>query len=172
MNRYVLAGTAAVSFFVANPSVGQPMGPPMMGREGRSQWGTMGPWMMGNMRRHHQVMMYGIPASYASLRDPLTDMPQNLRRGASVFQKNCVACHGQTGQGNGPAAQQLVPPPANLQWLARMPISRSDPYMYWTIAEGGKQLGSAMPSFKQSLSKEDIWSVIGYVRSGLAQKPR
>src|SRR5690349_938976 len=104
MNRYVLACAAALSFFVASSSVGQPFGPPMMGPQGRGQWGMMGPWMMGNMRRHHQVMMYGIPAPYVSLRDPLTTTPQILQHGAAVFQQSCVACHGQTGQGNGPAA--------------------------------------------------------------------
>lgn len=166
MNRYLLVAATA-SFVLAASAIAQRWGPPMMGPQGRGQWGTMGPWMMGNVRRHHQAMMYGIPAPYVSLRDPLPNSDQNLRRGATVFQQNCVTCHGQSGKGNGPSSQQLVPTPANLQWLARMPISRSDPYMYWSIAEGGEEFGSAMPAFKDSLSKQDIWSVIGYIRGGL-----
>ena len=33
---------------------------------------------------------------------------------------------------------------------------RADPYLYWTIAEGGAAFESEMPAFKQSLSREDI----------------
>ena len=54
----------------------------------------------------------------------------------------------------------LSPPPANLAFLAQMPMVQWDPLMYWTIAEGGAQFGSAMPLFKSTLSKDDIWAVI------------
>ncbi len=157
--------------------LGQPgmMGPRMMGP---GQWGMMGqpgimgpgmmgPGMLGNMSRHHQAMMYGIPRPYSALRDPLPNTAATLRRGAAVFQQNCASCHGLQGRGDGPAGVELVPPPANLAWLAHTPMSRSDPYMYWTIAEGGKALGSNMPAFTGTLPKNDIWSVIAYIREGL-----
>jgi mono/diheme cytochrome c family protein len=137
---------------------------------GGGRWGMMGPGMMANMARHHQAMMYGIPVPYRTLRDPVPNTPAKFARGAAVFQENCASCHGQSGHGEGPAGQQLVPPPANLAWLAHMPMSRSDPYMYWTIAEGGKSIGSDMPSFKGTLSKSDIWAVISHIREGLGAR--
>jgi Co/Zn/Cd efflux system component len=54
--------------------------------------------------------------------------------------------------------QTLSPRPANLQWLSQMPMVQWDPFMYWTIAEGGAQYGNAMPAFKNKLSKDDICS--------------
>jgi mono/diheme cytochrome c family protein len=126
--------------------------------------------MMANMKRHHQAMMYGIPAPYATARDPLPNTPAKLSRGAAVFKQNCAACHGSSGYGNGPAGKELVPPPADLAWLAKTPMSRSDPYMLWTISEGGRSLGSDMPAFKGRLSMNDIWSVIGYIRAGLPNR--
>jgi mono/diheme cytochrome c family protein len=39
--------------------------------------------------------------------------------------------------------------------------------MLWAIAEGGQPVGSDMPAFKATLSRNDIWSVIGYIRAGL-----
>jgi mono/diheme cytochrome c family protein len=114
--------------------------------------------------------MYGIPAPYRAMRDPLPSTLARLNRGAAVFQQNCAACHGPGGYGNGPAGQNLVPPPANLAWLARTPMSRSDPYMFWTISEGGRPFGSDMPSFKQTLSRNDIGAVISYIRAGLPQR--
>ena len=41
--------------------------------------------------------------------------------------------------------------------------------MYWTVAEGGAQFGSAMPAFKGTLSKDDIWAVVAYVQARLPQ---
>ena len=42
-----------------------------------------------------------------------------------------------------------------------------EPYLYWTIAEGGRQFESDMPAFKDRLAKKDIWAVIAYIRAGL-----
>ena len=45
-----------------------------------------------------------------------------------------------------------------------------DPYIYWTIAEGGARFGSAMPAFKDALSKDDVWAVVTYIQARLPQK--
>jgi mono/diheme cytochrome c family protein len=128
--------------------------------------GQADPGIFTNIVRHHQVMMYGIPASYRGLREQLPPRPADLKRGAAIFQHSCASCHGFSGHGDGLAAKQLISPPANLAWLAHTPMSRSGPYMYWTIAEGGQPVGSDMPAFKNSLSRNDIWAVIGYVQNG------
>jgi mono/diheme cytochrome c family protein len=60
-----------------------------------------------------------------------------------------------------------VPAPADLEWLAGTPSARSQPYMYWTIAEGGADFQSEMPAYKRTLSQKDIWAVTAYVRAGL-----
>ena len=158
---------AAAAFFLAAPVLGQAESAPSAAQP---QWGTMGPWTMATMRRQQRVMMYGIPAPYTSLRDPFPSSSGKLARGATLFKQHCVACHGPSGFGTGAAGRQLSPPPADLEWLAQVPGSRSGPYIYWTIAEGGKQFGSAMPSFKKALSPQDIWSVITYVRDGLGDR--
>lgn len=128
----------------------------------------MGPprWA-ANIGRKQQVIMHGIPAPYAAARDPSPDTQAKLRRGRMLFDAHCTACHGWTGQGTGPEAFALVPAPADLEWLARAPKARSGPYMYWAIAEGGKQFESDMPAFKDRLPKKDIWALIAYVRAGL-----
>ena len=161
MKRYALA-LAVLLLPVGGAAGGQPRPDPT--------WGVTGPGMTANLARHHLVMMYGIPAPYRSLIDPFPRTRARLGRGAAVFQQNCAACHGLNGRGEGPERQRLWPPPANLAWLAHTPTSRSDPYMYWTIAEGGTPVGSGMPAFKRTLSTTDIWSVIAYVREGLVPR--
>ncbi|GAA3901934.1 hypothetical protein GCM10022276_20840 [Sphingomonas limnosediminicola] len=135
------------------------------------QPGMMGHGMMtGSKMRHHQAMMNGIPEPYRSARNPLPNSPATLQRGAQVYAQNCAACHGPKGYGDGPAGQQLSPRPADLAWLAHSHMV-GDQYIDWTISEGGKPVGSAMPAFKGILSQRDIWAVTSYVRQGLSSRP-
>ena len=62
--------------------------------------------------------------------------------------------------------------PANLTWIVQMPKRQGEPYLYWTIAEGGQEFGSDMPAFKTKLSRNDIWAVISYVRTVPARDRR
>lgn len=127
--------------------------------------------IMANMVRHHEVMMFGIPARYRRMRDTGPVDPKILDQGAFIFRQNCAACHGLSGHGDGPLADYLAAPPANLVWLAHVPMDRSYPYMYWAVAEGGQQFESDMPAFKDSLSKKDMRAVVAYVQYGPSPPP-
>jgi len=120
-----------------------------------------------NMARHQLVVMHGVPEPYAALRAPTPDNEEKMRRGAAIFDRQCSSCHGWSGRGTGPEGFFLVPAPADLAWLVQTPKDKADPYIYWSIAEGGKAFESEMPAFKQSLSQEDIWSVTAYLRAGM-----
>lgn len=130
--------------------------------EGPPRWAA-------NIARKQHVIMYGLPQPYRAVRDRSPDTAGKLRRGRIVFEQRCAACHGWSGQGGGPEAFALVPAPADLEWLARTPKAPSEPYMYWSIAEGGGQFESDMPAFKRTLSQKDIWAVTAYIRAGLPQ---
>jgi mono/diheme cytochrome c family protein len=101
--------------------------------------------------------------------NPLPRTHEMVERGATVYAQNCASCHGTTGAGDGPIGPTLSPPPANLAFLSQMPMVQWDSFMYWTVAEGGAQFGSAMPAFKGTLSNYDIWAVIAYVQARLPQ---
>jgi mono/diheme cytochrome c family protein len=136
---------------------------PMMGR----QWGNMPGrdrrWQM-SMVRHRYVMQYGIPQRYHGKINPLSPTPDNLQAGANLYQTHCAQCHGADGYGDGPAGKNLQPPPSNLGVLMQMGMMARDEYLYWTIAEGGTALNTAMPAFKNTLSENDIWQLILHLR--------
>lgn len=135
-------------------------GPGMMGHGGG---------MMGSAR-HVFYMHNGLPSAYAGKTNPLAETPAVLAQGRKLYAANCASCHGPEGRGDGPLAANLNPPPADLDWTMSMPISQDD-FLYWTIAEGGAQFGSAMPAFKTTLKPDQIWSIITALRSGeLKQK--
>jgi mono/diheme cytochrome c family protein len=153
------------------------MGPGMMG-PGPAQGQAPGPGMMGqrmmggSMPRHQFAMMSGIPASYRSLSNPLPRKAETVEHGGRIYAENCASCHGPTGAGDGPAGRDLSPPPGNLAWLSQMPMVQWDPFMYWTVAEGGAQFKTAMPAFKDTLSRDDIWAVIAYIQAHLPQNTK
>ena len=133
---------------------------------GAGQMG-MGPGWQGSgaMVRHHAAMMQGIPEPYRSMTNPLPRTVETLAHGAKVYAANCAVCHGARGLGEGPAGANLNPPPGDLAWLASRPIGQWDPFIYWTVAEGGAQFGSAMPAYKDSLSADEIWAVAAYIQA-------
>jgi mono/diheme cytochrome c family protein len=120
--------------------------------------------MMGvSMIRHQFVRQHGIDAQYASKKNPLEPTADVIESGRRVYQGNCAACHGPAGFGDGEAGAALNPAPADLRRSGKRPIA-TDAYLYWTIAEGGAPVGSAMPPFKGALQDDEIWSVIAYLR--------
>ena len=132
----------------------------------RSQMGMPGGMMGMSSVRHQFVMRNGIDPRYASRANPMRGTAKNIAAGKKSYDQNCAACHGATGLGDGEAGKSLSPPPANIAAFVRMRMA-TDGYLYWTIAEGGTALGTAMPPFKSALTEDDIWKTIIYLRGGL-----
>ncbi len=125
-----------------------------------------GPGMMGgtNMQRRRQAMMGGVPAPYGGLTDPLPNTSATVAAGKRLYAANCATCHGASGEGDGPAAAGLSPPPANLRALVHSPMGRED-YLMWAISAGGAVYGTAMPAFKESLPEDARWQIVRYLKT-------
>ncbi len=115
----------------------------------------------GNMRAFH---MATIPEEYAGQLSPIPAGEESIARGEPIFAQNCAVCHGETGLGDGPAAAGLTPAPPMIAMTSQM---LGDDYMLWRISEGGafEPFNSAMPAWKATLSEDQRWDVINYVRS-------
>jgi mono/diheme cytochrome c family protein len=129
---------------------------------GSAQMGMMHDGM--SMRRHQFVMANGLDTRYATKQNPLKGTADNIAAGKKLYEQNCAACHGKTGAGDGEAGKGLNPRPANVAASSKMPIA-SDGYLFWTIAEGGIPIGTAMPPFKSTLKENDVWKIILYMRN-------
>ncbi len=107
-----------------------------------------------------------VPEAYANKTNPLKDNPDAIAAGAQIYTTYCAACHGVEGKGDGPAGTALEPHPANLA-DAKMMNNMSDTYLFWRISEGGmiEPFNSAMPPWKGSLTEEQRWQVIDYLRT-------
>jgi mono/diheme cytochrome c family protein len=96
-----------------------------------------------------------VPPQWATLPNPYPADAGAMARGRFVYNQMCVGCHGNFGDGNGPAAHWMDPPPANFTTLRR--IGASGGLLYYQIMNG--ITGSAMMSFKRELESEDLGCV-------------
>ena len=106
------------------------------------------------------------PDEFASLTNPFAGDTDAIAAGQEIFVTNCVTCHGPEGAGDGDAAAGLDPKPADLGDNEMM-STLTDGYLFWRVSKGGtiEPFNSAMPSWEQSLTEEQRWQVISYVRT-------
>jgi cytochrome c oxidase cbb3-type subunit III len=82
-----------------------------------------------------------------------------------LYQQHCAACHGNSGAGDGWNAQYLDRPPARHS-DARTMSARTDDRLFDAIHAGGAIMGGSarMPPFGQTLSGQEIRSLVAYIR--------
>ena len=96
-----------------------------------------------------------------SQKNPLPDTPQTRSDGREAFSHYCVACHGMDGQNTGvPFADRVSPP---IPSLASDAVQRyTDGQLKWILDNGIRPSG--MPASSGTLSDEELWSIIVYLR--------
>jgi mono/diheme cytochrome c family protein/uncharacterized membrane protein len=96
-----------------------------------------------------------------TLTNPFLPDEESLKTGRDLFGKNCAACHGEQGRGNGPAAADLSSKPPDYG-SGHLDIHTDGDIFYWI--QNGISQGSPMPAFKDKLTDDEIWHVVNYVR--------
>jgi len=94
-------------------------------------------------------------------KNPLPDTAGTRADGKEAFSHYCVACHGADGQNTGvPFAEHISPP---IPSLASAEVqSYTDGQLKWILDNGIAPSG--MPGSKGTLSDEELWSIITYLR--------
>ena len=107
----------------------------------------------------HETMGWAAPAWTKRMKDPVKPTEASIQKGKEIYEQKCAACHGATGEGNGPAAAGLKPKPANLK--ESLAEKMTDGEFFWMISTGR----GPMPSFEKQLTKTERWEVIHYIHS-------
>jgi mono/diheme cytochrome c family protein len=93
--------------------------------------------------------------------------PDLLRLGRDLYRKQCAACHGADGRGEGEAAWMLYPKPRDFVAARYALVSTwervpTDEDLFATISRG--MPGSAMPSWEH-LPEQTRWALVAHVKS-------
>jgi mono/diheme cytochrome c family protein len=100
-----------------------------------------------------------VPANFKAMKNPIAKSDVSDKAGLAVFTKNCAACHGKTGLGDGVKARALKNFPgdftkADFQGLA-------DGELFYKTKNGRDE----MPKYDGKLTDDDIWNTVNYLRT-------
>ena len=99
------------------------------------------------------------PTEADKIINPLKGNRAAINQGKLIFNKLCVVCHGTKGKGDGIAGLALNPRPKNLSSYNVQ--KQTDGAIFWKITTGQ----APMASYKKTLSENDRWSVINFLRT-------
>ena len=98
------------------------------------------------------------PAAADAVKNPFPHEPLAVKQGEELYNVYCWSCHGETGYGDGAAGGALGVKPANFH--EEQVKKQSDGALFWKLSEGRGN----MPPFKESLSEEQRWQLVTYLR--------
>ena len=110
------------------------------------------------------LMLFGTSvadAYWRSLPNPVAATAASIERGQQTYQASCAGCHGITGRGDGPDGRFLQPRPADLR--VHMAAGHTDQELFDWLSNG--VAGTAMPPFSGSLTEEERWHTVNYIRT-------
>ncbi len=94
-----------------------------------------------------------------------------IARGQQLYARDCAACHGESGAGDGPAGRDLPGRtvidasakhgPADFTDAAQM-LGASNALLQGKILRGG--MGTGMPEWRSLYTNQDMWDVINFIR--------
>jgi DMSO reductase family type II enzyme heme b subunit len=92
--------------------------------------------------------------------------------GKAVYERKCLECHGEKGDGKGPAAELLAPRPRDFTaglYKIRTTANKvpTDQDLFRVITDG--MPGTSMPSWAV-LPEKDRWNLVAYIKSFAADK--
>jgi Cytochrome C oxidase, cbb3-type, subunit III len=105
---------------------------------------------------HLLAQEWVVPEEYKTKTSPFKFTADSIKKGETVFIKNCQSCHGNPGKKN---MARIIPEPGD-------PVSdkfqaQTDGEMFYRITSGK----IPMPEFRNILAENERWNVISYLRS-------
>ena len=85
---------------------------------------------------------------------------RNSQAGHTMYEKNCLRCHGEKSDGAGPEGQYLIVRPTNLQTITSR--AKTDWELLITISRG--TAFTPMHGFRGKLTDQQMMDVLAYVR--------
>lgn len=100
-----------------------------------------------------------VPAKYEKMKNP-TDPSKDLSIGKSLYDKHCKSCHGKSGLGDGPKANEVDGKLGDFS--SKKFQSQSDGALFYKSYIGRDD----MPNYEKKIpDEEDVWLIVNYMRT-------
>ena len=109
----------------------------------------------------HMEGGHDVPDEAAAVPNPFADDEDSLAAGAMLYALNCAVCHGETGEGDGPAAAGLEMAPSDLH--EDHVQGNSDGALFYIISHGKPE--TPMPAWDDVLDEDERWHVVNFLRT-------
>ncbi len=107
-----------------------------------------------------QESTWEVPEEALAEENPIEGTPEVLEEGAAIYEKRCQLCHGAEGKGDGPMAARIREKPRDLT-PSEVRDRLTDGEIFYKISVGKPP----MPSMEGTLTEDEIWTLVHYVRS-------
>lgn len=92
-----------------------------------------------------------------------------LEKGIQIYKDYCSVCHGEEGKGDGINARSGMDPlPRDFtDGKEKYMVKRTKEELFDAVTKGGREIekSALMPPFGNTLSEQEIWSVVAYIRN-------
>ena len=106
-----------------------------------------------------QSKTWAVPKAASEVKNPLAGNTEILKYAQVIYTSYCTPCHGNKGKGDGIAAAGLATKPADHS--SDHVQMHTDGALYWEITQGH----SPMPSYKTTLTDNQRWELVNYIRT-------
>jgi mono/diheme cytochrome c family protein len=103
-----------------------------------------------------QYQGWTIPDGAKEEKSPVKNAADGAKKGKSLFAANCAKCHGPLGKGDGPDSKEA----ADLTDEFRTDLN-PEGVLFYKVMNGH---ANNMPAFKSKLTKDEVWSLVEYLK--------
>ena len=108
----------------------------------------------------HETMIHSVRSHAKGITAPASVTADQVVRGFCTYETHCVACHGAAAVARQDWVNGMEPQPPYLLDAKHVWKPRE---LFWIVKNGIKMTG--MPSWRDSLTDEEIWNVVAWLKA-------
>jgi len=106
-----------------------------------------------------QSKPWEVPAKFKTMQNPVKSDEASILAGKDLYNKNCAACHGKTGLGDGPKSKGLKTPVSSFVKAEYQNQSDGDQFYKTKFGRG------EMTKYEGKIDDTGIWQIVNYMRT-------